>query len=842
MAPAGQAKTDPLTLLLDEIELLSAQTRSLELSLKRAHTSAFEEVEKIQEQFRAKVSSLKAEFDERKDSVATAPPGATAVDAETLSHSKNEELLRRFAEQQNLIQRAQEECDRRGAAIVALREQLGRLEGTNRELEQAADLRLAQARQELQSQVAGLQDELARKDENLQQLQSALRAIQGGAPADVRHRLDKPQATEESAAHWRGQLESAERERNALRERLAVLESTHEQSRSAAERELDGFRHDAHAKITALQSEITHKTALLTQHQSTIARLEEELKAFSQIPGQQQETQRLLEAQVTEIARRDHELAELRAAAEQQKGTAAEAARGRAEIDALRTELRQKQLELAQRETAQSAEQEVRNRYRELQGRLAAKESVIESQEYHLRSAQAQLLAARDALAEKELALAEAQARVRGDEQGSEEQLEQWQGRLSEAQSIIERYRGENEKTQADLNAALESQRKLEHEHSAMRERAAQLSAQVDELTAASHRAREALYAEIVELQSRCDQQQASLEERQAALHQLEQTLRVEIHSLKEQSAAQQLLLQTSSADLAGAREEANALRARLAQLEPLARDADAATQRAQSDAEQIALLGQQLELARDQLGKREAALELAAQELEHAKARGHEPSAAEEQSAPLKAAQAQVAELLDRLAQLEAARETLQENARHELQQLRESFETRIAKLRMELAAKGQPHSQEVAAADSQITIARLQEEFNKQLQELHGQLAEQHVLLENRNEELIRVKAELEAMQEPSAQPGRRASEASDNARSVELREEDALEPARRFVNGLGRPNILNLHAEHAGAHEMISTSEHLGQWHSQHSIDSAFGSTRRWNLGLFKRRWRA
>lgn len=359
MPPVDKTKADPLTLLLDEIELLSAQTRSLELSLKRAHTDAFEQVERFQQQFRDKLSTLKAEFEDRESS----DPGGVRYDG-NLPDIENQDLLRRLAEQQNLAQRAHEESERRGAAIVALREQVSRLEATNRQLEQ-----------------------------------------------------------------------------------------------TGAAREIETIRHDAQAKIAALQSEIAHKTALLTQHQATIARLEENLQAISQSSSKKPES--LPETAAAEITRRDIEIAELRAAAQHQEKAAADAlAHAReslyAHIEALRSELNQKQLLLEQRQSTQNAEQELRNRYRELQGRLAAKESVIESQEYHLRTAQAQLLAAREALGEKERAFAESAARAAEEDRQLHEERNQWQYRLAETQVLAERHRTETEGAKAELAVALE--------------------------------------------------------------------------------------------------------------------------------------------------------------------------------------------------------------------------------------------------------------------------------------------------------------------------------------------------------------------------------------------------
>ena len=982
MPPVSHPKADPLTLLLDEIEMLSAQTRSLELSLQRAHTDAFEEAEKFQQQFRAKVSSLKNQLEDTGNNPSQRLTGV--LEDGGPPYLPNDDLLRRFAEQQNLVQHAHEESERRGAAIVALREQVSRLEGLNRELEQNAALRVEQAQTELKSQVTRLQAELAQKDEALKHLHPAASQAEQNAQAEIR-RLEKELASSRGALdRQRTDLERSENEHNELCRRFADLETTREQAKADAQREIEVIRHDVQAKSAALQSEIAHKTALLMQNHSTITRLEREIRASSDAAlSKNAETQALLENHAAEVAHRDAEIAQLQQLAQQQPRIAAEElAQARetfcAEIAALRSELNQKQILLEQRQGLQNSEQELLNRNRELQGRLAAKESVIESQDFHLRNAQRQLLTTRDTLDEKERTLTESQARATAQEQHFHEQRNDWQCRLSEMQVLVERYAGEIERTKAELAAALEGHRNLVQEQSVIQQRVQVSNDQVDalanqlnekqaalerqdqllrgkeareaELRAAlseardalekqqasarsleqnfteriaelgaelernaealrdrdtianraepelrtqiaalqgqlqekdsmleartreigilqarveslsgqaarleaahkqaltdaaieNDRTRQALQSEIATLHSKGDQQQALLEERQTALSELEQNLQAEIDGLKERSAGLQTLLEKQNS-------EASALRERLAQVQAAAQHANEdAARRSQSDGMRIANLEDQLRSQQQTSAEGQAALERAQQQLQNPMASvdlARRPEGATDQSAQLIAAQNKIAELLERLEQLEAARHALQENAGHELQQLRESFETRITKLRTELAAKEQARPQEPVAVDN-----RLEEGFQKQIQELQNQLAEQHTLLENRNEELIKVRAELDVLHNRFAQPRSGYPQAS---ASVELREEDAIEPPAQLVRSSARPDPIvttgagvvgQNRADTVPSNRFAHLERRVRTWNPQAEKDSAFGSGRRWNLGLFKRRWKA
>ena len=1020
MPPVDKPKSEPLVLLLDEIEILSAQTRLMELYLKRAHTAAFGEVEKIQEQFRAKVSNLKEKLEDKENTFSKHL--SDFHDEQNQLNTQNQELLQRITEQQNLIQHCREEYEQRGAEIATLQERLSRLEAAKRELETAAALRVDQARQELKSHVAQLQSELTQKEQVLQQRDAAASQTAQSVQDRIRSLAEELAKSRESAEEQRAEIQRAESERHELRQRVAELESGKGQIQTQAARVLEAFRQDAQAKIAALQSEIAHKTALLTRNQTTIADLERELNATAQATSSEEASkQALLENRTAEIARRDADMSALSGriseieglAQRQQIAAAKELAQARetfaAELAALRAELGEKKRLLEQGQgDLQHIEQELRNRNRELQGKLAAKESVVESQEDHLRQAQAELLAARDAIGEKERTLAEWHARVAEQEQNFLAQRQEWQRQLTEKQLQIDSYRGETERATGELAAALERQRHELEERSVIQDRTQQLTVQVDALTgqlsekqgsldsqsetlrqtearvtelsaalgsardalgeqqisarraeqesaarcaelraeserieqalrehqqAAANRPEPALKAQIEDLESRLNEkesvlearareigvlqagveslsgqaarleatyrqaladaasetdrvrrmlqseitglqsasaeQQALLDERQAALSAIEQKLRAEIDVLKEQSAPQQTLLDKQTVELRQAETEANTLRERIAQIESTIRQLqEAPALPSQSDANRIAALEQQLHSRDQSLAELEAALRRMEQQMQSP---ASEPrlemaqSGGEVQSEQLRAAQDRIDELLEHLVQLETARHTLQENADHELQQLRDSFESRVTKLRMELTAKDKTPAQDQSIEDHRATITRLEEGFQRQIQELQGQLAEKHSLLENRNEELIQVKAEMDSLQDYLARlKTSRGQEVIDAPFSVELREEDAVEIPQSFVNGTPRSSMLKPDPLQLGEAEPQTTMANgvvdhdmngpertsrfmhlegrVRSWNPESEKDSALGSSRRWNMGLFKRRWKA
>jgi chromosome segregation ATPase len=455
-------------------------------------------------------------------------------------------------------------------------------------------------------------------------------------------------------------------------------------------------------------------------------------------------------------------------------------------------------------------------------------------------------------------------------------ELERREKALSERDLMESRAEPEFKAQIADLqNQIQEKDRVLEgraREIDILQARVESLSGQAARLEAAQRqaladaaeetdRARQMLQAQITALESRNHGQHALLEEKQAALAEIEQKLFTEIEESKERSARQQTSLQEQTTELRQAGEEARALRERLAQLESAgAEAAETAARRAGSDAMRIAALEQQLASAQQTLAQREAALQRSQEQLQNpANGKAGNLSDSENQNVELKVAQDKIAELLERLAQLEAARHTAQENAGHELQQLRESFESRIAKLRMELIAKEKSQAQNQPSVDNHTTISGVEEGFHRQIRELQIQLVEQHTLLENRNEELIKVKAELDALQDPFTQLGiGPRQESIDKPASVELREEDAVDPPPGFANGSVRADLSQRSEAGPGAHMGLEGVGHspggavasnrfthlegrVRSWNPQPQKDSTFGSGRRWNIGLFKRRWK-
>jgi chromosome segregation ATPase len=979
MPAPDTSKSDPLIVLLDEIELLSAHTRLMELYLKRANMVALGEPEKIPEELRAKITSLKARLEDGENRFSQ----QLASFGEKLEErSSNIELLSRVSEQQHLRETKNADAEQHSSEVAALQQRLSFLETAKEQWESRPARRLEQVTEELNSQVAWLQEELARKDALLEQRDAAARQAELNAQNKIRTLTQELAESRRRTEEQQAEILRGERDRDELRQQVALLDSSVAKAQSHVHKELEVVRQDAQAKVTALQSEIAHKTNLLTRHQSAIADLERQIAITAENARSGAASQQaLIDSHATEIARRDAELAtltqriaELQAKLQEQQRENTDAlaqaqAAFAAETVLLRNELAEKQQSFERGQgDFQQLEQELRNRNRELQGQLAAKAAVVESLEHNVRQTQIELLAARDAVAHIQQTLAERQQQITDKEHLLEtyrSELEQSSsevaasrdrlGRISEECSALQarvgdlaaqvdglttqlndkdavisqqnealrRTEGRTSELNAELGSVrmalehqqLETQRKerdfaeqldalqkdlqrreevIREQEAAVRQTQPAIDAQIHELECrlsdkdrmlearsqqismlqaqleslsgqtsrleATHRqaledslrenesASQALQDQITALRGELEKQSALLEERQAALAAAEQKLAGALDDLRQQSAHWQALLEEQTAKARQTESEAVTLRARIGELERTAISV--------ANNDRIAALEQQLQLRDQKLVELETALQQSRQDSQSL-ASVPALKLAENPSEQLKAAQDQINELLERLTQLETARQTLQENAGHELQQLRESFEARVGKLRAELAERDRAAMKDGLPDAPQAATAATEEAYKKQIQDLRTELEEKRCLLENRNEELIRVKAEMETMRGHATRPTNDNKEQAAGSFAVELREEDAIEMPLEFVNGSAqsRPDPLQLYdSEPAGitlnhdaanvekSNRFTELESRVRSWNPEPEKDSTLGSNRRWSAGLFKRRWRA
>jgi|GEM_PF-4631712 len=148
MEPIPQPASEPSVLLLNEIEILLAQTRLVELYLKQAQASAAHDASMFYRQHQAEQARLSAELTETKRSVDDAA-------------AQTADLAVRLKDKQHALDECAKELEAARGEIVALREQQSAMEQAQRAAEEEWH-RAGLNQRELEGVLEAKNDHLAR--------------------------------------------------------------------------------------------------------------------------------------------------------------------------------------------------------------------------------------------------------------------------------------------------------------------------------------------------------------------------------------------------------------------------------------------------------------------------------------------------------------------------------------------------------------------------------------------------------------------------------------------------------------------------------------------------------
>ena len=165
MDTPGYPQSDPSRLLLNEIEILLAQTRLMELYLKQAQVSAAHKAVAVDELHQAELAALRRSLAE-KDQVVATQQSAVRANEKTLAE-QIENLQVRVGDQQNLLVSKEGQQRQADAEIAGLRQRIVDLETVKKQSEAAAQ-RSSQTCRDLEAALATLRLEL---DENRRDFQ-----------------------------------------------------------------------------------------------------------------------------------------------------------------------------------------------------------------------------------------------------------------------------------------------------------------------------------------------------------------------------------------------------------------------------------------------------------------------------------------------------------------------------------------------------------------------------------------------------------------------------------------------------------------------------------------------
>jgi len=279
MAEGKYSKSDPSVLLLNEIDILLAQTRLMELYLKQAQATAANETAKIDEQHQAELTVLRASLVEKEQAVLH----QSAVIAQQQNMAERvDQIESQLKQKQQLLDTREREVEAGRADIAALHGQIAQLEVAVRQA-QAAALQSTTEREKLHAETAALRQQMEsnQRDFHEQQLRASERE-QGlhGQLTRLQTELSEKQIWSQNAAR---ELAHARSEIASLQKILAELQAIHEEAESRAVVELGQSRALFEAQMASLQADLAAHELL--QQESSLARGEMEETLRRDIAG-----------------------------------------------------------------------------------------------------------------------------------------------------------------------------------------------------------------------------------------------------------------------------------------------------------------------------------------------------------------------------------------------------------------------------------------------------------------------------------------------------------------------------------------------------------------------------
>ena len=368
MEPVKYQRSAPSVRLLNEIDILLTQVRLAELYLKQAQAAAADQAARIQERYESELENLRALIRQKERSL---DENSARIAATETLNLQIQDLQAHLEEHRRLLEQRDGDFQRVTAELVTSRSQITQLQSANTEAVTA--VRDAERiRQDLQTELGKLRDEIGQKTRELRQHQSA-----------------------------------AQESEQCLQEQLGRLKDELAQAQdlvSAKGNDLQQTRAGFEARLAELQTALGQNDQALQERHAAIAELQRSFEIhIHDLRGQLDQNQALLESREGELQQLRPQLADLQARidhlefANQEAVVAAshfDFARRRyeAELEELRNEINHKDQSLAEQQAAGRALEESRgNEIAELQNKLAQNQSVLDKSGADLRQTQAQL-------------------------------------------------------------------------------------------------------------------------------------------------------------------------------------------------------------------------------------------------------------------------------------------------------------------------------------------------------------------------------------------------------------------------------------------------------------------
>jgi len=716
--------SDPSILLLNEIEILLAQSRLLELYLKQSQATAAYETARAYGRHQSELAELHAALAEKEQIVAAKENAVGA--RERHLQERVQSLEAEVSESQRRFQHRDAEFQRVESEAADLRRRIEQLELSKAQAQSTARDSAA-ARLELAAELAALRQRLEENQESFQKEQRASRELQD----DLQIRIAQLQEQLHEKVTWSrnadGELQQAKREIAELNERVAELQTSRQEAEASAARELAESRTRFERQLNSIQTVLAEREHALEANHHAMAEIEHGFKTeILTLRSQLEQKQELIDFRDEELRVDQSQIAALQQrVAEHEAGE--QAARATAD-----------QIEDARRsyeDQVVALQHEVTTRERALTERQEAVSAVELALHGKIQSLQQELAHSHGFIEERENAL---------------------QSSRAETEALRERIAKQESNSSADLQAlqlAEERCRGLETEISALHATLAQKEYALNEREKTLTSLEQRLSSEIDQLHRQLEKQQASTDASAAELNRL----RAEIAAIEEQKSR-----------LADSREELERSR----QQEAVTRQELEARLQAKDDELRVAQANAQ-ERIQAALREQDA----------HFKSLGEQTGVEivglrnqlQEQELSARQAHTEIAGLREQIAQTEHSRDELEQNLQQAGAQ-REELVTRLQTKEDEFRTAQAHASEQLAALEEQkARFNSIEEERRKEISELHGQLEQQRTHADSLHEELTRLCSENAGIQEQRAQSERLRQEFEQNRQEASaLREQ--------------------------------------------------------------------
>ena len=697
-------RSAPSVRLLNEIDILLTQVRLAELYLKQAQAAAADQVARIQERYESELENLRALIRQKERSFDESSARIAATETLNL---QIQDLQAHLEEHRRLLEQRDGDFQRVTAELVTSRSQITQLQSANGEAVTAVR-EAERIRQDLQTDLGKLRDEIGQKTHELRQHQSA---------------------AQESEQCLQDQL-------GRLKDELAQAQDLV----SAKGNDLQQTRAGFEARLAELQTALGQNDQALQERHAAIAELQRSFEIhIHDLRGQLDQKHALLESREGELQQLRPQLADLQARIDHldlanQEAVAAASrfdfARRRyeAELEELRNEINHKDQSLAERQAAGRAlEKSHRDEIAELQNQLAQYQSVLDKNGTDLHETQAQL----DSLQQR---IPELQAEARA---GVEARLAELESTLAEKDRVFQ----ERDATVAAVESDLQAK---------IHDLGSQLAQKLELLAGRD--------SDLAALRTELSEKDRSLAERQVKLEAQEADHQAETQALKEQFAHSRGLQESKERELEQVLSEQSALRGRITQLEAAGRDTEASANR-QTEALRLSLETELNELRAtaaatersfvEREAEHHSALQRHAGEIAELRSQlADRESSLEQRTGEVQEARIETAALRERAEQLDLLQKQTERLLAVQAEQIRQRVRAEFEDLDARLASK----DRELQAVRE--SAAELQASLNATIDGLRLELAEKLQVGEGRNKEIGDLREKTRGLLEQIAQ----------------------------------------------------------------------------------------